>query len=209
MSTNEPIYLFILMYCRTELSRDNRFVLTQGCRERERKTNSSILFFSRFSLCASNNRLTRSSFHRILTMPIFPPKRKSHTKKDDPLNGIIPSAPDATTTTMPTTLSANTSFSTAPSSSRPSSFSSSSSRRSAASSSNGDTRSDPPKLVFNCQLAHGSPTGLISGFSNVRELYQKIADCFEIPMTTVNTSRSFNSDSFSSLLDSFLYIEYS
>ena len=38
MSTNEPIYLFILMYCRTELSRDNRFVLTQGCRERERET---------------------------------------------------------------------------------------------------------------------------------------------------------------------------
>lgn len=112
-------------------------------------------------------------------MPIFPPKRKAHTKKDDPLNGIIPSTSDTTTS------SANTSASTAPSSSRPSSFSSSSSRRSAASSSNGDTRSDPPKLVFNCQLAHGSPTGLISGFSNVRELYQKIADCFEIPVTTV------------------------
>ncbi|XP_047343793.1 PDZ domain-containing protein GIPC3 [Vespa velutina] len=36
-------------------------------------------------------------------------------------------------------------------------------------------------LVFHCQLAHGSPTGLISGFSNVRELYQKIAECYDIP----------------------------
>ena len=35
-----------------------------------------------------------------------------------------------------------------------------------------------PKLVFHCQQAQGSPTGLISGFSNVKELYQKIADCY-------------------------------
>jgi molybdenum cofactor biosynthesis enzyme len=114
-------------------------------------------------------------------MPIFPPKRKSSTKKDDPINGIIPSASDTTTSSAN-----NINSSAAPSYSRQASFSSSSSRRSAASSSNGDIRGDPPKLVFNCQLAHGSPTGLISGFSNVRELYQKIADCFEIPVTTVN-----------------------
>ncbi|KAL9914956.1 PDZ domain-containing protein GIPC1 isoform X2 [Glossina fuscipes] len=31
-----------------------------------------------------------------------------------------------------------------------------------------------PQLIFHCQLAHGSPTGLITGFSSVRELYQKI-----------------------------------
>ena len=37
-----------------------------------------------------------------------------------------------------------------------------------------------PKLVFHCQLAHGSPTGLISGFTNVKELYAKIAECYEI-----------------------------
>jgi hypothetical protein len=37
-----------------------------------------------------------------------------------------------------------------------------------------------PKLVFHCQLAHGSPTGLISGFTNVKELYHKIAECYEI-----------------------------
>lgn len=41
------------------------------------------------------------------------------------------------------------------------------------------------QLVFHCQLAHGSSTGLISGFSNVRELYQKIADCYEIPANEV------------------------
>lgn len=43
-----------------------------------------------------------------------------------------------------------------------------------------------PPLVFYCQLAHGSPTGLISGFNNVRELYQKIADCYDIPMEEVS-----------------------
>ncbi|CAF0851925.1 unnamed protein product [Rotaria sp. Silwood1] len=114
-------------------------------------------------------------------MPIFPPKRKPQTKKDDPMNGISPSTSDTTAST----LSPNTSTLAATTSSRPSSYSSSSSRRSTASSSNGDTRVDPPKLVFHCQLAHGSPTGLISGFSNVRELYQKIADCFEIPAQSI------------------------
>ncbi|XP_025832081.1 PDZ domain-containing protein GIPC1-like [Agrilus planipennis] len=42
-----------------------------------------------------------------------------------------------------------------------------------------------PQLVFHCQLAHGSPTGLISGFSNVRELYQKIAEHFEFPVSEI------------------------
>lgn len=41
------------------------------------------------------------------------------------------------------------------------------------------------QLVFHCQLAHGSPTGLISGFSSVRELYQKIAECYDIPVDEV------------------------
>jgi hypothetical protein len=43
-----------------------------------------------------------------------------------------------------------------------------------------------PKLVFHCQLAHGSPTGLISGFTNVKELYNKIAECYEIQPTDVS-----------------------
>ncbi|XP_061395866.1 PDZ domain-containing protein GIPC3-like [Musca vetustissima] len=38
-----------------------------------------------------------------------------------------------------------------------------------------------PQLVFHCQLAHGSPTGLITGFASVRELYKKIAECYDIP----------------------------
>lgn len=40
--------------------------------------------------------------------------------------------------------------------------------------------SQRPKLVFHTQLAHGSPTGRIEGFSNVKELYAKIADAFKI-----------------------------
>lgn len=114
-------------------------------------------------------------------MPLFPPKRKSSSKKDDLVNNIIPSASDTTTAMA----SAGTTSTNANSSNRQSSFSSSNSRRSAAGSSNGDTRTEPPKLVFHCQLAHGSPTGLISGFSNVRELYKKIAECFEIPVETI------------------------
>lgn len=37
-----------------------------------------------------------------------------------------------------------------------------------------------PKLVFHTQLAHGSPTGRIEGFGNVKELYGKIAEAFNI-----------------------------
>lgn len=44
-----------------------------------------------------------------------------------------------------------------------------------------DNNNDSQKslLVFHCQQAHGSPLGLISGFSNVKELYQKIAECYD------------------------------
>jgi hypothetical protein len=49
---------------------------------------------------------------------------------------------------------------------------------------------DKPKLVFHCQLAHGSPTGLISGFTNVKELYSKIAECYEIKTDEVNILNS-------------------
>jgi len=44
-----------------------------------------------------------------------------------------------------------------------------------------------PKLVFHCQQAHGSPTGVISEFTNVKELYQKIAECYDISPNQVNT----------------------
>lgn len=46
-----------------------------------------------------------------------------------------------------------------------------------------------PQLVFHCQLAHGSPTGFVSGFSNVKELYQKIAEYFEMPPNEVRRRR--------------------
>ncbi|XP_072255784.1 PDZ domain-containing protein GIPC1 [Pyxicephalus adspersus] len=51
-----------------------------------------------------------------------------------------------------------------------------------------------PRLVFHAQLAHGSPTGRIEGFSNVKELYAKIAEAFNIPVgdvlfCTLNTHR--------------------
>lgn len=49
-------------------------------------------------------------------------------------------------------------------------------------------------LVFHCQQAHGSPTGLICGFSTVRELYQKISECYDFPpddilFCTLNTHK--------------------
>ncbi|XP_003428905.1 PDZ domain-containing protein GIPC3 isoform X3 [Ornithorhynchus anatinus] len=40
-----------------------------------------------------------------------------------------------------------------------------------------------PRLVFHTQLAHGSPTGKIEGFTNVKELYAKIAEVFSISPT--------------------------
>jgi len=42
-----------------------------------------------------------------------------------------------------------------------------------------------PRLVFHCQLAQGSPTGIISGFTNVKELYQKIAECYDMPASEI------------------------
>lgn len=43
----------------------------------------------------------------------------------------------------------------------------------------------PSAIVFHCQLAHGSPTGFVSGFSNSPELYQKIATVYDIPVSEV------------------------
>ena len=42
-----------------------------------------------------------------------------------------------------------------------------------------------PKWSFHCQLAHGSPTGIISEFENVKQLYEKIAQCYDIDPSTV------------------------
>ena len=42
-----------------------------------------------------------------------------------------------------------------------------------------------PKFIFYCQLAHGSPTCEIQGFTNVKELYAKISECFRIDINKV------------------------
>ena len=117
-------------------------------------------------------------------MPIFSSKRKS--RKKDENSGVASSSPSTALETS--TISANISSSSRSTSNRESSKSSSPNtthRSNTNRSSTTDKYSDQPKLIFHCQLAHGSPTGLISGFSNVKELYKKIADCFEIPVSTV------------------------
>lgn len=43
----------------------------------------------------------------------------------------------------------------------------------------------PRSLVFYTQLAHGSATARVENFSNIRELYTKIAEVFEIPLSQV------------------------
>lgn len=48
-----------------------------------------------------------------------------------------------------------------------------------------------PQLVFHCQLAHGSPTGLITGFASVKELYSKIAECYDFAVDEVSWSFFF------------------
>ena len=59
----------------------------------------------------------------------------------------------------------------------------------AATNGNDDVDESPspqkPKLAFHCQQAHGSPTGIITGFTNVRELYQKIAECYDFASSDV------------------------
>lgn len=47
-------------------------------------------------------------------------------------------------------------------------------------------RTQTPKLIFQCQLAEGSHTAPVSGFSNMKELYEKIAENFNIPASEVS-----------------------
>lgn len=59
----------------------------------------------------------------------------------------------------------------------------------AGSAVDGLSKSAPkPKLVFHCQQAQGSPTGIISGFSNIKELYLKIAECYDFPASDVSVA---------------------
>lgn len=55
--------------------------------------------------------------------------------------------------------------------------------------SNDYSEEDTQPPTFYCQQAQGSPTGIISGFNNVKELYQKISECYDFDPNEV--SRSF------------------
>ena len=55
----------------------------------------------------------------------------------------------------------------------------------------------PPKFIFYCQLAHGSPTCEIQGFTNVKELYAKISESFKIDVNKVTLYNSFYKKFFS------------
>ena len=45
------------------------------------------------------------------------------------------------------------------------------------------------QLSFNAQLAHGSPTVKIGNFTNVKELYQRIADGLNVSISQVILSQ--------------------
>ncbi|XP_073859303.1 PDZ domain-containing protein GIPC2 isoform X4 [Macaca fascicularis] len=56
------------------------------------------------------------------------------------------------------------------------------------------SRAPARRLVFHAQLAHGSATGRVEGFSSIQELYAQIAGAFEISPSeilycTLNTPR--------------------
>lgn len=51
-----------------------------------------------------------------------------------------------------------------------------------------------PRLTFHCQQAQGSPVGIISGFTNVKELYQKIAACYDFDSSQVRTTWLISSE---------------
>ena len=46
-------------------------------------------------------------------------------------------------------------------------------------------RSQTPKLIFQCQLAEGSHTAQVSGFSSIKELYERIGENFSVPASEV------------------------
>lgn len=60
-------------------------------------------------------------------------------------------------------------------------------RSTGSANTNQNGSSQAGKTIFSCQLAHGSPTGRISGFNNVKDLYEKIATYYEIPVSTVSS----------------------
>jgi len=66
----------------------------------------------------------------------------------------------------------------------------------------------PPRFVFYCQLAHGSATAKVEGFTNVKQLYEKIATAFHIKDEEVRKilSNGMISNSVLILLHKFLFV---
>lgn len=58
----------------------------------------------------------------------------------------------------------------------------------------------PPKFVFYCQLAHGSPTGKVEGFTNVKQLYEKLAEVFKVQASEVSKIHLYLASKFTELL---------
>lgn len=115
----------------------------------------------------------------MFNMPLFtkkPPKTTSPTQLD---NNNLKNASSNGMTTPTTILSATTPFEKKVSLPPP------------PSSPQIEPTLLKPQLVFHCQLAHGSPTGLITGFSSVKELYQKIAECYDFSVDEVSTLHAF------------------
>ncbi|ODM87158.1 PDZ domain-containing protein GIPC1 [Orchesella cincta] len=66
----------------------------------------------------------------------------------------------------------------------------------------------PRKQAYHCQQAHGGITGLISGFSDMKELFQKIADYYDFPVEEIlfctrNTHRLIDSELY---FDDFIFV---
>ncbi|ODM86718.1 PDZ domain-containing protein GIPC1, partial [Orchesella cincta] len=66
----------------------------------------------------------------------------------------------------------------------------------------------PRKQAYHCQQAHGGITGLISGFSDMKELFQKIADYYDFPVEEILfCTRNTHRVDMKSLIDSELYFD--
>lgn len=102
-------------------------------------------------------------------MPLFGGKSKKDKEKNSPGPSLIDSNQSPAAAAVPASVvnadlsSSNTTMASTP-----------------AAELNGAVPQLKPKLVFHCQQAQGSPTGMISNFANVKELYQKIADCYDL-----------------------------
>lgn len=64
-----------------------------------------------------------------------------------------------------------------------------------------------PCLVFHTELAHGSPTGGIMDFTNVKKLYGKIAKAFQLPVEVIFCTLHIHKVAMNKLLASQIRLE--